>query len=228
MDFEQFISKTPISSAVEVIPYLKQIALVVKLDNGSEIREGLYRSESGFRITVDPRIPRPQELYRDIAYHKVDNLLGWDTTLPVVFWEMSETDRGVMRPYIRNAGIFQSYQINMDLFNKDMDYWMKVAVLDYICAVTDRVYNDFLILPSGSIKTMDSGLSFVEGLNFVCQTSCVRNILKGQNIDESILTDLEKLSFENLDANVNGLVNNKLIDFVLQRTDILLVEKRIL
>jgi len=218
IEFDQLTNTKSVTTPTEVVSGTKQIALKINICFDNQVVEGLYRPETGILLTIDRRIPKPQELYRDVAYHRIDKFLGWNTSLPVIPWSLSEKDKGVIRPFFECASTFQDYQINEDLMGGESDFWTRVALLDYVCGLIDRTYNDFLIFRSGDIKSLDSGLSFVEGRDFSYQKSIIRELKKGDCVDNRHLIDLQKLDPTSLEALVGNLVDAAAIENVVERT----------
>jgi len=70
---------------------------------------------------------------------------------------------------------------------------MRAALTDYIFGVGDRVSNDFLITDDG-LMVVDSGFSYLLGLEFVEQQSIVRETLEGENIPEQLMNELRLFS----------------------------------
>jgi hypothetical protein len=197
----------------------------------------MFRSENTMKFQTDIRVPIPQELYRDVAYHEVDSLLGWDVSAPVIPWEVrklnGEIEKGVLRPYWDEVTNMQIYDFKRGALLQDMDnFWQKVALLDYVCAVIDRTYNDILkiphaLVPSGRV-VIDSGLSFVEGIEFITQQSLIRQALKGDAVDPQLLDDLSKLDENHLYSEISPYVNDAEIDAVIDRIEKILQEGVIL
>jgi len=179
---------------VEVLSGLKSVSVVVALDcDGGEVL-GLYRPEGGVHLSVDPRIPKPSELYRDAEYARMCRKVGWYFTAPVIPWRLNEGDMGVIRPYWRGVTKMEVYNFRRDiLLNNDSLFWMRVALADYIFGVGDRVSNDFLITDNG-LMVIDSGFSYLPGLEFVGQQSIVREVLGGENIPEQLMNELRLFS----------------------------------
>ncbi|MBI2326079.1 hypothetical protein HYU91_01700 [Candidatus Collierbacteria bacterium] len=180
--------------AVEVVTGLKSLTVVMALDcDGREVL-GLYRPESGIRLSVDPRIPKPSELYRDVEYSRMCREIGWEIAAPVFSWRLSEEDRGVIRPYWRQVTKIEVYNFRRDLLlNNDSYYWLRIAMADYVFGVGDRVSNDFLVTDDG-LMVVDSGFSYLPGLEFVGQQSIVRETLRGESIPEQLMNELRLFS----------------------------------
>ncbi len=206
-------------SVVEIFGGMKQTAIILRSDIKGQMIEFLYRPEKGVILSLDPRIPSPQELYRDIAYHKMDEILGWNLSAPVIEWRLGTEHKGVLRPYWRNIGKMEWYDFRREnLVNND--FWIKVAVLDYICGTVGRSSNDVLIV-KGRPVLVDSGLSFVDGLNFVCQGSLIRERLSGAELPTKVLSDLKSLKgkSEEIKKQISQFVNSSQIEWVLKRAE---------
>ena len=198
---EELLSSTPYE-IVEALPGLKSLALIIKFHKENGDSFGLYRPEQGVMLSVDPRIPKPRELYLDCAFSDQCLSLGWDHVVPVYEWSLEEGDRGVIRPYWPKVGQMQIYHFKKEkLLAGDAHLWKQIAVADYVFGVGDRVSNDFLVTEDG-IKVADSGYSFLPGLDFVGQQSIVRECLLGESIesDEQLLSDLEKISSSDVNS----------------------------
>jgi len=200
----------------QVLPSMKQLALIVELETDQGLIKGLYRPETGVKLSLDSRIPKPEELYRDVAYHQVDKMLGWDVSLPVVEWALNDGDHGVLRPYFDNVETMEIYHYKKGELLKNKYFWTRVAVLDYICGVVDRTYNDILII-NQQHWVIDSGLSFVNGKDFLCQNCLVRDVLKGVELNSEILEDLKSIRWHDLTQNVMGLVPDESIGWLIER-----------
>lgn len=171
---------------VEVLLGMKQISLVVKFSVSGEELYALYRPEDGVRVSICPDIPKPEELYRDCAFSDICNSVGWNFVLPVIPWRLDEESVGVLRPFYKNAGAMKVYDFRKEqLLRKDASFWKKIAVMDYIFGVGDRVSNDFLVTDSG-IKVVDSGISFLPGLDMSPQASILRASLEGEKLTGEI------------------------------------------
>lgn len=171
---------------VEVISGMKQTSLIVKFNVSGEEFCALYRPEDGIRVSICPEIPKPEELYRDCAFSEICNSVGWNFVLPVIPWRLDEESVGVLRPFLKSAGSMNVYDFRKDqLLRKDANFWKKIAVMDYIFGVGDRVSNDFLVTDSG-IKVIDSGISFLPGLDISLLSSIVRSALVGEKLGDEI------------------------------------------
>lgn len=201
---------------VEVLYGMKQLAMII----GDGCQEYLFRPEDGVKLTIDTRVPKKKELYRDVAYTRIDQSLGWNISLPVSPFEF-DGEKGVIRPYFRNANNIKLFEINDRLFQKNPNFWTKVAVLDYMCGVIDRTVNDILIV-NGQYKVIDSGLSFVDGKEFSVQNAFVRKYLTGNQIDKNIIQDLKALSMRKLEKNTRGLIENKQRLWTMRRKQVLI------
>lgn len=167
---------------VEVLLGMKQISLVVKFNVSGEEMYTLYRPEDGVRVSICPDIPKPEELYRDCAFSEICNSVGWNFVLPVIPWRLDEESVGVLRPFYKNASLMNVYDFRKEkLLGKDASFWKKIAVMDYIFGVGDRVNNDFLLTDDG-IKMVDSGLSFLSGIDIPLNSSVVRRALEGEEL----------------------------------------------
>lgn len=199
---------------VEVVTGLKSLAVVMALDcDGREVL-GLYRPESGIRLSVDPRIPKPSELYRDVEYSRMCREIGWNIAAPVFPWQLSEEDRGVIRPYWCQVANMEHYHFQRDLLiSGDLLFWLRIAVADYIFGVGDRVSNDFLITNDGLI-VVDSGFSYLPGLVIVGQQSIVREVLRGETVPEQLLHELRLFTFKPIES---GFLDSNDIYWVGQR-----------
>ena len=179
---------------VEVLSGLKSVSVVVALDCDEGEVLGLYRPERGIRLSVDPRIPKPSELYRDMEFTRMCREIGWNFTAPVLPWQLNEGDKGVIRPYWQQVTKMEVYNFRRDLLlNNDSLFWLRVALVDYVFGVGDRVSNDFLITDDG-LMVVDSGFSYLLGLEFVEQQSIVRETLEGENIPEQLMNELRLFS----------------------------------
>lgn len=177
--------------ATEVVQGFKSVALVISLSTDEGGVFGLYRPESGIRLSVDPRIPKPSELYRDVEYSRMCRDIGWDVAAPVFPWQLKDGDMGVIRPYWRQTKNMEVYHFKRDLLlGSGTAFWIKVAIADYVFGIGDRVSNDFLITGDG-LFVVDSGFSYLPGLEVVGQQSIVRETIIGENIPEKMLDDLK-------------------------------------
>lgn len=214
---------------VEVLTGLKQVCLKVKV-----VFEGvegicLFRPEKTLKLTPDLRVPLPQELYRDIAYYKVCQLLGWDVAAPIMPWELNPQTKGVLRPYWPDISSVMPYSLREYVNNSDRLFWQRVACLDYLCGVIDRNANDILLIqPDNQPIVVDSGLSFVEDLNFVYDKSDVRDYLRHADLDSSICTDIASLTFAQVSQATAGFIDHAAIDHLLQRRDQQLLYRQVL
>lgn len=185
---------------VEVVGGLKNLAVVVALDCDGEEVLGLYRPEGGIRLSIDPRIPKPSELYRDVEYSRMCREIGWDIAAPVLPWQLSEEDRGVIRPYWRQVANMEHYHFRQNLINgRDSLFWFRVALADYVFGIGDRVSNDFLITEDG-ITAVDNGFSYLPGLVFVGQQSIVREVLRGKTVPEQLLYELRLFTHKPIES----------------------------
>lgn len=198
MEKEVWVDKKTILQApfeiVELLYGFKQIALIIKFSSESGEIFGMYRPEDGLKISIESSIPIPRELYLDCAFSKACNLLGWDFAPPVFPWEIPGESKGVIRPYWKHVGHMQKYHFAKErLLTENSDLWKKIAVADYIFGVCDRVNNDFLVTTEG-VKVVDSGYSFLSGLDFTFQHSVVREALFGVTLenDKEILSSLRR------------------------------------
>lgn len=215
----QTLSEAKLHRKIGVLGNTKNLALVIETTVGGEILECLYRPENGVRLTLDPRIPKPEEIYRDSAYTRVDRLLGWNVSLPVEPWSIDNEDKGVISPFERTGKPLNHWNYKEKL-QYYADFTLKLATLDYICAVTDRAPNDILEVGNG-LKVVDSGLSFVEGIDFISQNTIARDIAKDGELSRDILDDLQKLN-ANLENITAGLLDPHLIKWVVLRKEKLL------
>lgn len=188
---------------IEALVGLQQMVLILEFPIGElgSTSKALFRPEETLHFPVDYRVPVPQELYRDVAYHHINALLGWQVSAPVIPWKLDENDKGVLRPYWNDVKTMQIYNFQREALAADL-FWQKAAVLDYICSVIDRTYNDVLLVndktvPEGKVL-VDSGVSFVPGTEFVVQQSLIRTVLKDVRINPIIINDLAKLNLNHL------------------------------
>jgi hypothetical protein len=222
------LERAKLNKVVEVIPSMKQTAMIVEVECEANLIECLYRPEKGIRLSLDPRVPKPQELTRDVAYHRLDRFLGWNLSLPVVFWSLEQGDRGVLRPYIRKVEKMEIFHFTKErLRGKNQDFWLKAAVLDYVCGVVDRGSNDVLIV-GGQPRLIDSGLSFVPYENFPVQQSLIRERLKGERLEERILADLERLDLKGIASATIKLIDEELLTWVVRRASLTLEKRRVI
>jgi len=195
----------------------RKIPPLTPAKSNGEIMSGLYRPEKGLLVSVDPRVPKPQELYRDVAYYRFCDFLGWQGVAPVFPWQLEPGDKGVIRPYwkvIKNMEIYHFGKKKLD--GGDRLFWRRLALADYIFGVGDRVSNDFLITQDGT-QVVDSGFSFLPELNFPYQQSIIRDLYRGDSVDDSLLTDLERLR-QDFDPNyVDGLIGEIELYWVWER-----------
>jgi len=195
-----------LTKVVEVVHGLKQIALVVKVQLGGVEGLALYRPEKTLKISPDIRVPLPEELYRDVAYSRLDQFLGWNVAAPVIPWQIKPGDTGVLRPYWPNITKVEEYEISLENLQADLAFWQKVAILDYLTGVVDRNANDMILVGDNHQKViLDSGLSFVDGVNFVVQQSVVRETLQGTIIMPKLLKELSKICTKDIVANIGDL-----------------------
>lgn len=174
---------------VEVLMGMKQQSLIVKFNISGEELYALYRPEEGVRVSICPDIPKPEELYRDCAFSDICNSVGWNFVLPVIPWRFDEESAGVLRPFYKKAGTMNVYDFKKEqLLREDASFWKKNAVMDYVFGVGDRVSNDFLVTDSG-VKVVDSGISFLSGLDISPQTSIVRASLVGEKLSGEVNSD---------------------------------------
>lgn len=210
------LGKAKLLREVEVKASMKQIAMIVDVETGEGVLRCLYRPEKGVLLSLDPRVPKPQELYRDALYYRISKLLGWNFVLPVAEWSLDENDKGVIRPFLPQAETQQIYNFNIDKLLESREYWLKVAALDYVCGVVDRRTNDFLFTPSG-VFVIDSGLSFVEGEDFSYQGSIIREKLSGEILPEDIKGVLLGLRESEIQLLAVGVLNRKEMESVTRR-----------
>ncbi|KKT67154.1 MAG: hypothetical protein UW60_C0012G0040 [Candidatus Woesebacteria bacterium GW2011_GWA2_44_33] len=210
------LEKAKLLREVEVKASMKQIAIIVDVETGEGVLRCLYRPEKGVLLSLDPRIPKPQELYRDALYYRVSKLLGWNFVLPVAEWSLDGNDEGVLRPFLQQVETRQIYDFRVDKLRERSWFWLKVAALDYVCGVVDRRTNDFLFTPS-SIFVVDSGLSFVEGEDFSYQSSIIREKLSGEILPEDIREALLRLSENQIQRLAVGVLDGKEVESVARR-----------
>lgn len=222
--FYKSVEQSSSQEIVSVLSGMKQTAFILRVHSNNKHTDCLFRFEDGITLTLDSRIPKPQELYRDVAFHNIDYILGWNITAPVKIWEF-ENHKGVIRPYYTDVKHFDSYQINNDSDLKD--FFLKTAILDYICGVVDRNSNDVLIVNEIPIL-VDSGLSFVDGVNFFSQISQIRKKFIGSRIPEDLLQQLGLLTNRSNYMNVSHLLNSSQIEDVINRTKNILKIKTII
>lgn len=180
---------------IEVLAGLKQVCLLIKFKHLGTETLALYRPESTLKISVDPSIPKPRELYLDCAFSEQCSYLGWNQFLPVLPWAIDDTDKGVVRPYYRNVKQLNIYQFRRSyLLSQNPFFWKTIAVADYVFGVGDRVSNDFLITEDGT-KVVDSGFSFINRLNLDPNLSIIRKNLEGEPIqtDHNLLNLLSTI-----------------------------------
>jgi len=241
---------------LEVIHGMKQTALKVLLNFDGHPIEGLYRPEKTLRLTLDIRVPVPEELIRDICYTQVSEFLGWGVGSPAISWELKQGDLGVLRPFYSEVENLQHYHLTQEFLEKsNLSFWIKVAILDYITGVVDRNYNDILlVLPehdiwrSPSLKkneeqnslmlnsglsyhaiVVDSGLSFVNGTEFVTQSSVIRSALQNFPIPDEILADLRRIVPESmLLARLERSIDSQALLFFKERVSKILSSRIIL
>ncbi len=181
--------------AIELIGGTKNISLVIEIERDGVLSPALYRPESGVRLTLDTRIPKPFELYHDCAYTALSLMLGWNITAETEPFSLSPDDSGVIRPYFHEAATKPHYYFESV---NTSDFWLQVAIMDYLAGVVDRTSNDILFLPDGNKKIIDSGLSFVEGDHFSSQISLLRKRFLGHQIPPHLLHDIQKIKVEDL------------------------------
>lgn len=223
--FQAKLQETTSQEIVEVLQGMKQIAFLLRLKASDKSTfEYLFRFEDAIKLTLDPRIPKPQELYRDIAFHRISSILDWNITIPVERWRF-EGMKGVIRPYFREARTVVPYNIKQKV---DIDsFLIKSAILDYICGVVDRTYNDILIV-NNVPYLVDSGLSFVDGTNFVYENSQIREISVGHQIPQTLLDDISSLNYKNVFKKTSPFLKHAQVLQILKRKEILLNKKLII
>lgn len=195
---------------------MKQIAFVIRINSSnSEATECLFRFEEGVTLTLDPRIPKPQELYRDVAFHRIDKILDWNLTAPIEEWNLDKM-KGVIRPYYQEIRHLMSYKIKQQV--EFRDFLLKTAIMDYTCGVTDRNISDILLVNNNPVL-VDSGLSFVDGTDFVCQASEIRKCFFGETIPFSVLGALSKLNEKIILDNTSNLLTQQQIQQILARNE---------
>lgn len=225
LTFSAQLQETTSQEIVEILQGMKQVAFLLRLESpGKSPHEYLFRFEEGIKLTLDIRIPKPQELYRDAAFHGIDRLLGWNITLPVKKWKFDGM-RGVIRPYYRQVEKIAPYQIGKEPTLND--FLIKCAVMDYICGVVDRNYNDILKV-NNTPFLIDSGLSFVAGTKFISQNSQIRDVFIGKELPEGLLSDLSTLNYTNILSGTSPHLTPDQIHQVLERKEILQDEQIIL
>ena len=187
---KEFVNTVPFK-VIEVIADQSQTSLVIQFGTNTNLL-GLYRPEKGLGLSIDPRIPKPKELYLDCAFSEQCRLLGWTHVAPVFPWQLDAEDKGVIRPYWPVIKNMEIYHFNrQSLLKNDPKLWKKIAIADYVFGLADRVSNDFLVTKDGLI-VIDSGFSFLPEIDFVYQHSLVRDNLRGESLsnDKDILIDL--------------------------------------
>lgn len=231
MEREFWTSKNGINSTpyelVELVQGIKQLAIVVKFNQEDQDLFGLYRPEQGIKISIDPRIPKPKELYLDCAFSELCQSLGWDHVAPVFEWTLNEKDKGVIRPYWKEVQQYQVYNFKREsLLKQNSTLWKTIAVGDYIFGVGDRVANDFLQTSEG-LKLVDSGLSFLSGLDFQYQQSIIRDNLKGESISDQPEL-LNSICMIPTIVQVNQHLTNENIHWVIKRVENILKQQIII
>lgn len=213
--FQDSVEKYQSARILEVRDGMKQLAFIVEMKSDGNKFECLYRFEKGLLLELDPRIPKPQELYRDVVYHRIDRALGWNLTAPVIPWSLNKDCNGVLRPYWRNAGTMEIYQVDKNAID-NIEFWTKAAVLDYICGIVDRQPNDILILED-RLVLVDSGLSFVSGIDFVYHRSFIREKFQGVKLSTDIVSDLTSLLNNGIVQDASQFINESQQTWMLQR-----------
>lgn len=228
MERRNFLDLSAIEEArpLQVLTGFRNLSVLVEGFQRGRVCELLFRPESEVKAQWDPRIPVPKEIYRDVAFHRIDSLLGWNITAPVVPLTVPGLGPGVVRPFWREASQLPSYKMEED-FISNSDFWIKVAILDCACACIDRVKNDILIIKDGRVL-IDSGMSFVDGMDFDYQTSFVREAFRNEQIPPHLLSDLHKLNFDNLCSQTKGLITMTSCEWVMNRTDRILKVGKVL
>ncbi len=226
----EVLEHATLQKIISVETGMKQVVLIVEVQTNDKITKCLYHPEKGVALDIDPRIPRPQELYRDVAFHRIDNLLGWNITAPVIPWKLKDGDVGTLRPYWEKIHKMEIYHFTRENLIKNKYFWIKAAILDYICGVVDRTPNDILILENSNPETtviVDSGLSFVPEENIVNQSSVIRNALISESIPQNLLDDLRH-AVPQIYSQISQFVDQKSMSYVLTRIQNILEQKIII
>lgn len=191
----------------EVILGFKQTALIINFELGNRILQTLFRPESGLRVSIDSEIPKPEELYRDCAFSEICNELDLEFVPLVVPWCL-DSEKGVLRQYWKSVRVLQPYQLDKQyLLSIDGgNIWKKMAVVDYVLGVADRVANDILITDSG-VRVVDSGYSFVPGVDLGREMSCIRKVMFGEDIRGILKAFEEKQIREKI--RTSGYINDE-------------------
>lgn len=211
-----------LSKVVEVRTGFKNLSIILEMEGSQGLFEALFRPEQGVSVSWDPRIPKPQELYRDCAFHLLDRCLGWSITAPVVPFNSNQVGKGVVRPYWRSATVLQDYEVVPTMVGED--FFMKAAILDFIGGVIDRNHNDILLIDDGSHILIDSGLSFVKGAGFIAQKSIFRERVNGKSIPEYLLNGICLLDRRSLVRALRSYVGPGEVDSCMARME--LIKKR--
>lgn len=218
--------KIEFSRALSLNTSTKNFSMLVEVKEQERKLKAIYYPETGIRLVIDSRIPKPFEIKHNIAYYYLSRLLGWNIAIQTIPYSLDKDDQGALSPF------YDDLEIKPDYFFKSLkpnDYWMKLAILDYLAGLIDRTYNDILFLSNGEIKVTDNGLSFVQGVDFTYQISIIRQALYNIEIPHKILKDIQVLNRKKLlTLQMHLYKSEDAIDSVLKRKHKLLVGKKII
>ncbi|MBP9690648.1 hypothetical protein KBD81_01065 [Candidatus Woesebacteria bacterium] len=218
--------KPKVIKPLEVIGTTKNIALLVEIEHAGHRSKALYYPEKGVRLTIDSRIPKPFEIYHNIAFFKLSQILGWNMVTPAISFALSEEDRGSLSPFYDDVETQPQYYFRR--LQPD-EVWIQIAVLDYLGGLIDRTSNDILFLPNGKIVVTDNGLSFVKGVDFTTQISVVRAAILGARLPKWILSNLMKLNSTSLQKLQGYLFESEeAVAAIIQRRDRLMCEQQVI
>jgi hypothetical protein len=209
---KQIASQVPL----EVIYGNKQPAIVtdVTFTDGSQ-HKGLFRACRDTK-EVDTRVSAGEELNRDHAFYLLSTLLGWDIVVPNWLSSLegrNGTIEGITRLYYPNVKTYAVYAMETGepfQTKADLTFLRRAAALDYFGAVIDRYSNDILQLVT-SWRLIDSGLSFVSGLDFVTHSQILRELAKDMPLTEEELTAISQIALADFGLIADVLQDRNLV-----------------
>ena len=195
------------------MPWSSNATFLVEAVLDDRSARGIYKPHAGERPLWD----FPDGLYRrEVAAYELSASLGW-SVVPLTI-EREDVPHGVGSLQRFIDADFEQHYFTMLEDDETHDQLRRMAVFDFISNNTDRKGGHCLIDSDGHIWGIDNGLSF--HAEFKLRT--VIWDFGGEELDEAIVVDLERLVSEGLSERLTRLLGPFERDALLSRARALL------
>jgi len=212
---EQILTKGSIEILGQM-PWSSNTTLLCDVDLDDHLVQAVYKPGRGERPLWD----FPDGLYRrEVACYELAKVVGWDLVPPTVLID-GPVGPGSLQLFIPCD--FEQHYLTLNDEPRHQLAFQKLTAFDTVANSTDRKAGHVLLGHDDHIWAIDNGLSFHEEFK-------LRTVLwdfAGDPIPDEIIEDLVALRENGLGAALETLLNDDEVQAALDRTHVLIANRR--